>query len=91
MSYLTQNAIATNLAMHNRVAQCAATEGFTDPDGWATRNSRTWAASPGWDAAFESAMAAHPDDPEYDPGRDEAVVTDQMILSAVQVIGENPS
>ena len=43
-----------------------------------------WAASPGWDAAWESALASHPDEPEYDPGADEAAITDAMILSQVQ-------
>lgn len=84
MSYLTQSVIASNANMNNRVAQCAATEGVPDPGAWAAVNARQWAASPGWDAAWESALAGHPDDPEYDPGADEAVITDAMILSQVQ-------
>lgn len=90
MSYLTQNEIAANGSMFGRVAQAAASENFTtDPDTWATNHRRTWAASPGWDAAWESALASHPDDPDYDPGTDEAVITDAMILSEVQTIGDN--
>jgi hypothetical protein len=86
MSYLTQNDIATNSPMHWRVAQAAAQEGVEgDPDAWASENKRHWAAAPGWSEAWESARASHPE-PEYDPGRDEAVITDGMILSQVQAM-----
>jgi hypothetical protein len=91
MSYLTQAHIANNGAMLDRLAQAAATEGFGEPDSWASNNRRVWASQPGWDAAWESAYASHPDDPGYDPGTDEAVITDGMILSAVQSIGEEPA
>ena len=84
MSYLTQSVISANAAMFNRVAQCAATEGTANPNTWTAENARGWAASPGWDAAWESALASHPDEPEYDPGADEAAITDAMILSQVQ-------
>lgn len=90
MSYLTQSVVAANAAMFSRVAQCAATEGIPEPGSWAATNARMWAASPGWDAAWESALASHPDDPEYDPGTDEAVITDAMILSQVQSMATQP-
>lgn len=90
MSYLTQSHIASNGAMNSRVAQCAATEGDPDPGGWTTANQRAWAASPGWDAAWESSLASHPDDPEYDPGEDEAVITDGMILAQFQAMNPPP-
>jgi hypothetical protein len=45
-----------------------------------------WAASPGWGAAWDSALAGHPDEPDYEPGRDPAVITDGMILSTVQAL-----
>jgi len=88
MSYLTQSHIASNGAMNDRLAQAAATEGFAEPDSWASNNRRVWASQPGWDSAWESAEVNHPNDPGYDPGTDEAVITDGMILSAVQSIGE---
>jgi len=85
MSYLTQDAIATNPAMQARVAQAAAAElEVPDPDRWTYDHRRTWAASPGWDAAWEYARNTHPDEPEYDPGKDEAVITDNQILAQVQ-------
>lgn len=85
MSYLTQNEIASSKTMMNRVAQAAAQENVGgDPDRWTYDNRRDWAAAPGWDAAWESAKASHPDEPDFDPGADEAVITDAMILSQVQ-------
>lgn len=84
MSYLDQAAIADNASMMKRVAQCAAQEGVPNPDDWTNVNRRVWAASPGWDAAWASAMASHEGNPSYDAGADEAVITDPMILSTVQ-------
>lgn len=85
MGYLTQDAIANNVSMLNRMAQAAASEGVPgNPDNWVSDRRRQWAAAPGWDAAWESALVSHPDDSEYDPGADEGVITDGMILSQVQ-------
>jgi hypothetical protein len=91
MSYLTQDEIANNRAMLARVAQAAAQEDKpNDPDHWAYSNRREWASAPGWDAAWESAKVTHPE-PEYDPGEDEGVVTDGMILSQVQSMDDTPA
>jgi hypothetical protein len=90
VSYLNQSEIAGNPSMMARVAQCAAQQQVPEPEQWTQDNRRTWAASPGWDGAWASALASHPPDPEssttYDPGADEAVITDQMILSQVQAM-----
>jgi hypothetical protein len=86
MSYLDQSEIAANGSMLARVAQCAAQQGEPDPDAWTYTHRRTWAASPGWDGAWASAQASHAGDESYDPGADEAVITDQMILSEVQAL-----
>ena len=83
MSYLTQNTISTDPAMNGRVAQAAASEAAPgDPDSWTWQWRRTWAAAPGWDAAWESALAGN----VTDPGADESVITDAMILSQVQTM-----
>ena len=84
MTFLVQSEIAANPAMLARVAQCAAKQGEPEPDGWAQLHRRTWAAAPGWDEAWASARASHEGDETYDPGQDEAVITDPMILSQVQ-------
>lgn len=88
MSYLTQDLIANDQHMLHRVAQCAAGEGILgDPDRWTYDNRRMWAASPGWDDAWEYSVNTHPPvqgDPPYETGKDEAVITDGMILAQVQ-------
>ena len=87
MSYLEQSAIASNGAMTNRVAQCATEQDIPDADEWASEHRREWAAAPGWDDAWASALASHPSSGNaYDPGMDEAVITDNMILSQVQAM-----
>jgi hypothetical protein len=90
MSYLTQDEIANNRSMLSRVAQAAAQEKVSsDPDRWVYENRRTWASAPGWSDAWESAKVTHPEE-DYDPGLDEGVVTDGMILSQVQSMTAPP-
>lgn len=84
--YHTQGLIADNADMRTRVAQCAAQEGCADggidPDVWTYEWRRVWSASPGWDGAWESALATDP--PNESPGSDPAVITDAQILAQVQ-------
>jgi hypothetical protein len=90
VSYLTQDEIANNPSMMARAAQAAAQENVPgDPDRWVWDNRRTWSAAPGWDAAWESSKVSNPE-PEYDPGKDEGVITDGMILSQVQSMANPP-
>jgi hypothetical protein len=87
MTYFIQNDIASSPSMISRVAQCAAQEGEPEPDVWTGNNRRKWAAAPGWDDAWVYAKETHPPvegEQPYDPGADEAVITDAMILSQVQ-------
>jgi len=93
MSYLTQGAISDNVAMRTRIAQAYAGEsdGSVEPDQWTYEKRRVWAAAPGWDTAWEYSLNTHPDDgdpatPPFDPGTDEAVITDAQILSQVQAM-----
>lgn len=83
--YYTQYLMAYDSDLTGRVIQAVASEvqaGHTDadPERWAADNRHHWAASPGWDAAWESALAAQ----NPNPGRDEAVISDQMVLSSIQ-------
>jgi hypothetical protein len=87
--YLTQSIIADDPYMRLRVASCAAQQGCAndkgiDPDAWAADWRRIWSASPGWDAAWESAQAQQP--PLPDIGANPGVITDGMILSQVQAM-----
>lgn len=81
MSYLTVNMCANDGSFQGRVTAAAAAEGAADPPGMMLMVLR-WpvAAAADIEAAYASAVAA--DNP--DPGGDEAVITDGMILSAVQ-------
>lgn len=81
MSYLSISHIAANSSMRSRVAACAAQEGETAPETWMFNNSFRWAASPGWDTAWDSAEVGNPG---ADHGANEGVITDGMILSTVQ-------
>lgn len=84
MTYITVAAMVENLSLIKREYAAIAKEGVDPPEAWQDQHRWKLASSPGWDAAWDSALAAHPDDPEYDPGADAGVITDGMILSAVQ-------
>jgi hypothetical protein len=96
-SYLAIAQIAENDTMLKRMRAAAVQQAMlggtfliphgtsgNDPVDWVTRNRYQWAASPGWGEAWAYALNSHPDDPDFDPGADEGVITDSMILSAVQ-------
>lgn len=99
MTYMTQTDMSNDYYLTNRVAACAAGEGQEFPDQWAHETRRTWAAAPGWDEAWDSYLVSNPPppgwpdapaevdppvDPWIPPGKNEAVISDGMILSQVQ-------
>ncbi len=80
MSYMTHAHIVGSPGLRQRITACAAQEGVDDPPRWV--NAVAWALPQAdWLAAWASADAANPG---ADHGADEAVITDQMILSSVQ-------
>jgi hypothetical protein len=88
MTYFTQSVIADDPYMRLRVASAAAQQGVADagagidPDSWTLQWRRVWSASPGWDLAWESAQA----NGIPNPGMNDGVITDGMILSQVQAM-----
>jgi hypothetical protein len=94
-SYLSIAAIAGDEFMRERMMAASTQQSYLGSAPliqptvfqWVDNNRYVWAASPGWGAAWDSALAAHPDDPAYEPGRDQAVITDGMILATVQELG----
>ena len=80
MSYETINQCAHDTSLIGRITACAAQEGAADPE--IAANELRWAISSAADieAAYASAVAAE----NPDPGGDDSVITDEMILSAVQ-------
>ena len=92
MSYQSVVEMAGSSSLTRRIAASAATEGQTDPLGWA--QSRIWrlAASPGWADGWEYAENVATINVNPDTGIRNDVITDSMILSAVQALRteENP-
>lgn len=80
--YLAVARIATDPYMRARVAACAAQEGEASPENWSATYAWRWAASPGWGTAWAYAMATG----IAEPGIDESVITDGMVLAAVAAI-----
>lgn len=81
VSYATQALLAQDIDMRFRIAACAATQGVADtPLYWADAHAWQLAAAPGWDDAY--AYALNLGNPR--PGNDGGVITDGMILAAVQ-------
>lgn len=73
--------VAESASLRRREAAAAAQQHAPgDPETWAYENRLLLASQPGWGAAWASAVASGIPDPGDDPG----VITDGMILAAVQ-------
>lgn len=97
-AYLAIADIANDQYMTERLRACATQEarldnGITiaDPIAWVYENRYVWAASPGWGEKWHSAYVSHPDDDNYEPGKDMAVITDGDILATVQSLTGAPT
>lgn len=80
--------LAADAGFSQRVTACYAAETLDDaaaddPVAWAQRNRWQIAAQPGFGDAYASALAGGVEHPGTDP----AVISDAMILGAVQAIG----
>jgi len=84
VSYNSQSQLSQDGDFRNRIAACAAVEIDTDQQATAWADAHIWeiAAAPGFADAYASALAA--EIPR--PGADESVISDAMILSAVQAL-----
>ena len=80
MGYFEVSEMSGDPDLTARVRACAAQESTRDPYQWTAANMLEVCSAPGWDAAWTSALAAG----VPTPGRDPAVISDAMILSAVQ-------
>lgn len=82
MSYGTVVRITKDTDLRLRLIACAVEQGKPNPvDQWVADRLWTIAVTPGWAVAYESAMIAPPSIPI---GQNDAVITDQMILSVIQ-------
>jgi hypothetical protein len=83
MSYLCISSMTQSQSLRLRLTAAAAQEGKGAPDGPETWvSSRIWqiAASEGWAEAWSAAVGGE----VTDPGADESVISDAMILAVVQ-------
>jgi len=80
VSYNTIVKMAQDLDLRLRLIAAAAQEQDENPADWVDRNRWNIVARSDWNAAYEYAvLTGNPT-----PGHDEGVITDPMILSAVQ-------
>lgn len=89
MSYLVIVRMVQSGILTQRCVACAAQElpAGEDPVSWVGTNTWVICASPGWSEAWESADAAA--GVQQDHGANESVITDGMILAAIQpLIGQ---
>lgn len=80
MSYYDISLLSADNDFIQRTRACASTENIPDPVQWAIDNQWQMAAMPGFGEKYSYALeTGHPS-----PGRDQAVISDADILSAVQ-------
>lgn len=95
MNYLVQSQIVGDHHLISRAAACAATLGVSGPLQWAARHSWELVASPGWVDAYIASGKLPEGDPaaaSFTAGADPAIITDEMILAAVQsLLASNPA
>jgi acid phosphatase family membrane protein YuiD len=82
VSYKAQAILANNDQLLMRVAACASTQNIPGPYAWSVDHQWQLSAQPGWASAYATAVANN----VTQPGNNEGVITDAMILSAVQAI-----
>lgn len=82
MSYQTQAILARDNDIILRLAACAATQNIENPEQWAWNRSWKFSAQSGWDTAYAAAIKANTEN----PGKSETIITDSMILKAVQAV-----
>ena len=80
MTYKSIAQMAQDQSLTLRVTACAAQENKPNFQAWVRNNMWTIVSASDWDAAWTYAV----DTNIVDPGNNEGVITDQMILSQVQ-------
>lgn len=88
MTYAQVYEMSQNASLQRRIAAAAAQQGQDNPSAWASLYVLNVCASPGWEDAWAAGLAS--DQAGADTGAREDVITDAMILAAVQQV-RNPS
>ena len=86
MAYADISALQQDSDFAQRTIACYAVEtlgqGAVDPASWQAQHAWDMATQPGFGDAYAFALNSDPPNPQ--PGKDPAVITDGMILAAVQ-------
>lgn len=85
MAYLDVANMVKSVSLTEREYAAVSKEGIDPPEQWQFERRWKLASQPGWDDAWASAVAGGMEDPGADPG----VITDSMILSAIQGLIED--
>lgn len=84
MSYKAIAEMASNSSLISRVAAAAAKQQKPDPNTWAMQHMWQISASPDWDTTWDYAVDNYNVNQNPDIGARTDVITDSMILAAVQ-------
>jgi hypothetical protein len=84
MSYNTVVVMVSSMSLTTRCAAAASGEGVDGPLLWAQEHAWELASSPGWSEAWKSAQDGATTTNNPDIGQRDDVITDGMILAAVQ-------
>lgn len=87
MAYYDVSQLSADNDFILRTRACVSTEGELDPVEWSNEHMWEMAAAPGFGDKYAYAVAS---EVEF-PGRDESVISDPEILSAVQAIRNAPA
>lgn len=82
MAYSDVAMLASDNDFILRTRACVSQEGETDPIGWSNDHQWQMAGTPGFGEAYAYAILTG----VQNPGRDEGVISDPQILSAVQAL-----
>jgi hypothetical protein len=82
MAYYDVSLLSADNDFLQRCSACGATEGMTDPWTWTVSHQWELAATPSFGDKYAYAIAMG----IQNPGRDQSVISDAEILSAVQAL-----
>lgn len=87
MTYYATQEMAASGSLHNRITACAAQEGFTNPVEWTAQHVWAVVARTDWSDAWTYAKDNYNINQNPDIGARNDVISDAMILAAVQAVG----
>jgi hypothetical protein len=87
MAYYDIALLSSDSDFLNRCTACASTESIPEPKSWVIENQWNLASTPSFGDKYAYAIASE----VPNPGRDESVISDGEILSAVQSLMNPPA